>query len=443
MRYKLLLFILLTNIFLYVFSFILGLDRPIINIDYLLLYLFYLFFNYSRWRKIIAVAGLLTISSIDILLLVNQIFPFVQIGDLFYLSTFVFTGPLAYQKWLFIAVFYLISIYILSSKYFFIKHESIRSVEMLIYIVCCFVLAPFNFNMIKSQTLFFTNNYAQDYHKIRGNDEYLVKNKYQSVSRPLFANIKQNSNSDKILLIINESLGKATDKNIQKALLAPLYKYRQSYSYIEDGRFSFIGPTVSGELRELCQKNATVMDISKIDDKEFTNCLPELLRQQGYATYAVHGADGKLYDRSRWYPLVGFDHVLFKEDFIKARDCKSFAGKCDYDLFEPISNILASEKKVLLYWLTLNTHTPYDDYLFIDGFDCEKFSLKNKGEACLNFKQQYQFFYRLSEYIQDDRMKGVDVYIVGDHAPPIMSLKDNYSVYEGFNVSWIKFKISQ
>ena len=171
----------------------------------------------------------------DILLLVNQIFPFVQVGDLFYLITFLFTGPLAYQKWLFLAVFYLISIYILSSKYFFIKHESIGFVEMLIYIVCCFVIASFNFNMIKSQTLFFIKNYAQDYHKIRGNDEYLVKNKYQSVSKPLFANIKQNSNSDRILLIINESLGKATDKNIQKALLAPLYKYRQSYSSIQDG----------------------------------------------------------------------------------------------------------------------------------------------------------------------------------------------------------------
>ena len=91
---------------------------------------------------------------------------------------------------------------------------------------------------------------------------------------------------------------------------------------------------MSGELRELCQTNATVMDISKIDDKEFTNCIPELLRQQGYATLC-HRSRWELYDRSRWYPLVGFDHILFKEDFIKARDYKSFAGKCDYDLFVP------------------------------------------------------------------------------------------------------------
>lgn len=441
MRQKLLLFIILANIFLYAISFQLGLDRPLINVDYILVYLFFLAFSYNKWLKVIAITCLLMISSIDILLLVNQIFPFVQLGDLFYLSTFVFTGPVAYQKWLFMAVFYLIIIYVITSEYFFINHERPQSKEIIFIILCCFIIAPFNFTVIKSQTLFFIRNYANDYHEINNSDELLIKNKYQSISKSIFDNIQQDNNSDKILLVVNESLGKATNPRIQKALLAPLYQYKQNYDYIEDGRFSFVGPTVSGELRELCQKNATVMDISKVDDKEFANCLPARLRQQGYVTYSVHGADGALYDRSRWYPLIGFDHILFKQDFIEARDCKSFSGKCDYDLFNPIMDILASKEKVLLYWLTLNTHTPYDDYLFVDGFDCEKFSLKAKGEACLNFKQQYQFFYRLSEYVQDDRMKDVEVYIVGDHAPPIMSLKDNYSVFEDFDVSWVKFKI--
>ncbi len=144
---------------------------------------------------------------------------------------------------------------------------------------------------------------------------------------------------------------------------------------------------------------------------------------------------GELYDRSRWYPLIGFNHVLFKDDFTAARDCKSFSGKCDYDLIEPIANIFASKDKVFLYWLTLNTHTLYDDYLFVDDFNCDKFSLKAKSETCLNFKHQYRFFYRLSEYVQDDRMKGVEVYLVGDHAPPSMSLKNNYSALEDFDVT--------
>jgi len=435
--------ILLTNIFLYGISFTLGLERPIINIDYVLVYLIFLSFSYHRALKVLAIACMLALSAVDILLLVNQIFPFVQLGDLFYLSTFVFTGPLAYQKWFFIAVFYLIFIYIIGSAWFFVKQQRHPIKEVIFYILCALIIALLNIDIIRSQTLFFITHYSEDYHKIRGNDELLSRNKYDSVSKPIFDNIQNNDNGDKILLIVNESLGKATDPKVQEALLAPLHQHKQYYEYIEDGAFSFVGPTVSGEIRELCQKNATVMDISKVKDKEFTNCLPTLLREQGYDTYSVHGAAGGLYDRSRWYPLIGFNHVLFKEDFAAARDCKSFSGKCDYDLFEPIADIFANKQKVMLYWLTLNTHTPYDDYLFVDGFDCQDFSLKEKSEACLNFKQQYQFFYRLSEYVQDERMKGVEVYIVGDHAPPIMSLKDNYLVYEDFDVSWIKFKIKE
>lgn len=441
MRQKLLLFIVLTNVFLYAISFRLGLERPIINIDYVLVYLVFLSFGYHKALKVLAIVCMISLSAVDILLFVNQIFPFVQLGDFFYLSTFVFTGPLAYQKWLFIAVFYLIFTYIIGSVLFFVTHKRVLTKELAFYIVCSVIIALFNMDSIRSQTVFFITHYSEDYHKIRGNEQLLRDNQYDSVSQSIFDNIQQHANGDKILLIVNESLGKATDLSIQQALLAPLYKHKPHYDYIEDGAFSFVGPTVSGELRELCQKNATVMDIRKVDDKEFADCLPELLREQGFDTYSVHGAAGGLYDRSRWYPLIGFSHVLFKDDFTEARDCKSFSGKCDYDLFEPIADIFASKEKVLLYWLTLNTHTPYDDYLFVDGFDCKAFSLKAKGEACLNFKQQYQFFYRLSEYVQDDRMKGVEVYIVGDHTPPIMSLKDNYSVFEDFDVTWIKFKI--
>lgn len=441
MKKNILLFILLTNIFLYTLSFRLGLERPIVNLDYILVYLVFISFNYNKLLKILAMACLLTMTGIEILLLVNQIFPFVKIGDVFYLSTFVFTGPAAYQKWFFITIFYLILTYVIASEYFFVKRRQTKFNIVFAYIILCCGFAFLHFDIIRSQTLFFIMNQSSDYNEVTGSTELLVNNKYDSVSKQLFDNINKDSNSKKILLIVNESLGKATDSNIQKALLAPLYKHSSQYEYIEDGSFRFVGATVSGELRELCQKNATVMDIRKVEDREFSNCLPELLNQQGYDTYSVHGADGNLYDRYRWYPLIGFEHTLFKEDFEEARDCKSFSGKCDYDLFEPIADILASKEKVLLYWLTLNTHAPYDDYLFVNDFNCEDFSLKEKSEACLNFKQQYQFFYRLSEYVQDDRMKGVKVYIVGDHAPPIVSLKDNFSVFEDFDVSWVKFKI--
>ena len=184
------------------------------------------------------------------------------------------------------------------------------------------------------------------------------------------------------------------------------------------------------------------MDITQVQNEEFNDCLPQKLHDKRYNTYSIHGAAGNLYDRYRWYKLVGFEHTLFKEDFPTLCNCKSFKGKCDYDLFEPITEILSEEKKVMLYWLTLNTHSPYDDKLFINDFDCESYELAINSEACLNFKQQYQFFSRLSEYIKDGKLNGVDIYIVGDHAPPIMSLKGNSYTYKDLEVSWIHFTVN-
>ena len=130
------------------------------------------------------------------------------------------------------------------------------------------------------------------------------------------------------------------------------------------------------------------MNITKVKDEEFLGCLPSKLKKQGYSTYVMHGTDGELYDRKRWYPLVGFEHVLFKDSFKKSRNCKSFSGKCDYDLLELMSGIFANNEKVFLYWLTLNTHSPYDDKLFIDGLNCKKYNINTDSETCLNLKQQ-------------------------------------------------------
>ena len=43
--------------------------------------------------------------------------------------------------------------------------------------------------------------------------------------------------------------------------------------------------------------------------------------------------------------------------------------------------------------------------------------------------------------MRDNRMKGVEVYILGDHAPPIMSLDENVNNFKNSEVGWLKFKI--
>lgn len=437
---KIVVFVIVTNILLYIVSRYLGLARPIVNTDYLLVYLIFLLFPYKQYLRLLFLLLVMILSVVDITLFAMQIFPFIQLNDFLYLSAFIFTGPAAYQKILLGSVIYIALLYLILSTYFFKEIVSNKKTVLFI-IIATIVISSLGMTGMRSQLLFFIKNYNHDYNLISDNKNLLVPNKYNSISQDLFDKNAESYHHKKILFIVNESWGVTNNPIIQKKILSPIYKYKNNYDIIESGGFIFNGATVSGELRELCQKNATVMDIEKVGDEEFDNCLPDKLNQQGYNTYAMHGASGSLYNRTHWYLLAGFQHTLFKEDLKDARDCDSFSGKCDYDLFEPIATIMSENDKVMLYWLTLNTHAPYTDRLFIDDFDCKQYSIKPNSESCLNLKQQYQFFNKLSEYIQDARMKGVKIYIVGDHAPPIMSLKDNFGVFKDMEVAWLTFKI--
>lgn len=437
---KIVVFVIVTNIFLYIISRYLGLARPIVNTDYLLIYLLFLIFPYKQYLRLLFLLLIAALSIIDITLFAMQVFPFIQLNDFLYLSAFIFTGPDTYQKILLALVVYITLLHLLLSTYFFKEVLSNKKIVLLI-LIATIVTSSFNVTDIRSQLWFFIKNYHHDYNLISDNKNLLVSNKYDSISEELFDKSAESHHRKKILFIVNESWGVTNNPIIQQKMLSPIYKYKNNYDTVESGSFIFNGATVSGELRELCQKNATVMDIEKVGDEEFNNCLPDKLNQQGYDTYSMHGASGSLYNRMHWYPLAGFKHTLFKEDLKDARDCVSFSGKCDYDLFEPIATIMSENDKVMLYWLTLNTHAPYTDRLFIDDFDCKQYSIKPNSESCFNLKQQYQFFNRLSEYVQDTRMKGVKIYIVGDHAPPIMSLKDNFGVFKDMEVAWLAFKI--
>jgi hypothetical protein len=79
--------------------------------------------------------------------------------------------------------------------------------------------------------------------------------------------------------------------------------------------------------------------------------------------------------------------------------------------------------------------------VFIDGLDCVMLKVKQDSETCNNYKLQHQFFSALSQLITDPNMKGIEVYVVGDHSPPVFNLGDNFFSFKGSEVAWIHFKI--
>lgn len=224
---------------------------------------------------------------------------------------------------------------------------------------------------------------------------------------------------EKILLIVNESWGVPHNAKIQQDILSEI-KNNQKVQEFGLESIEFDGYTVAGELRELCQRRPIHYNL-RSKQKGFENCLPNILKKEGFETISYHGAVSLMYDRKDWYPRAGFDHSYFMDSGLNLSSrCFSFPGICDIDISKKILSDFEKNNKVFVYWLTLNSHSPYDlRDLKIDHFNCEKFNLNLFSATCRNLKLQKQFFVTLNNMINSEKLSNVRVIVVGDHKPPI------------------------
>ena len=238
--------------------------------------------------------------------------------------------------------------------------------------------------------------------------------------------------ANKTLLILAESWGEPknpSEKNIQ------INSLQAAGINIEvNTTISTSGSTVSAEMRELCRLNNKSVVI-EVNSTIFKDCLPNRAKNLGYQTYSIHAASGGMYDRLDWYPKVGFEHSEFYGSIPQdgMRKCKSMPGLCDVDMMEHVFRQIKKEKKIFYYWLTLNSHFPYDDRdIFISHSICKLINLDEDSQRCRHFLLQQQFFNALSEHIKTNRQQlaGTQVIIVGDHNPPFYTDKDREAFHE-------------
>lgn len=249
---------------------------------------------------------------------------------------------------------------------------------------------------------------------------------------------------DKVMLVVAESWGKSKDEKIVSHEISSLVQSK-NISNLKIGNVSSGGATIYGEFRELCGIVPTKLKFRKVNKEDLIGCLPNEFLANGYKTVSLHGAHGTMYDRMTWYPLVGIQKMLFKETlpFDKTKECYSFPGYCDRYLFEHALYELNSAPKVFLYWMSLNSHTPYDkrDISFYDESLCKKGLGENYSEQlCLYHQLHYQFFKELENMIHDPALKGMEVIVVGDHAP-IFNDEESREKFEKNQVSSISFSV--
>lgn len=418
----------------------LGLDRVLLNLDY---FVCCILLAYQYKKMVLPLLAVCWLS--DALLLLRQVFPFFRLDEVLFILKFVFLSSSAYLILLLISsIIFLLILWC----YLQIKLSLKISVYVFFGVVLLFTIetsyrtATLQENKwVDSQITHFIERQFWGFNQsLRAPSEKLVNIPFSFTTQNLFNNIDANQKiSSKILFIVNESLGSPKNLRVQQAILAPLIAMKNKKEF-SINHYSYQMPTVYGELRELCHAQPRNLNLRDLKDG-FNDCLPNKLKDLGYHTVSLHSAIGSMYDRKDWYPKAGFNQNIFFETKQWKNKCYSFPGACDIEIIDMLDKEIKKEK-LFFYWLTLNSHAPYDlKDLYIDIFDCQKYDIENDSMSCRNLKLQAQFFYILAKKLNNPLFKGVEVYIVGDHTPVIFDQTEKKENFNKNNVLSIRFKM--
>lgn len=242
-----------------------------------------------------------------------------------------------------------------------------------------------------------------------------------------------------LLIVMVEAMGEPRDPAMKRRLdtmwLRPELAGRYTMS---SGVTDYYGSTTSGEIRELCGRWG---DYPEIEGSQ-PDCLPAILRQRGYETHAFHAFQPGFFERSDWYPLIGFERMTFGQDLLNqgASYCPNvFPGACDRDLPRFIgAELRKGGKPKFVYWLTLNSHLPIIANRELGTQACEAQDPGRDPDlpmVCRLFALWGDTAGSLARLLADPALPPTDVLIVGDHMPPFTQQKARIQFDPG-HVPW-------
>jgi sulfatase-like protein len=247
-----------------------------------------------------------------------------------------------------------------------------------------------------------------------------------------------------IVLVLLESWGLESEARIRDALIEPYLAPELLQEYdVRQGTVPFVGPTVSGEGRELCGADLG-FHLLDAPEAEFMGCIPHILQQEGFQTIALHGLKGHMFQRSDWYPRIGFREMWFQDQF-RAKgvsECPgAFLGTCDAEIAAWIENRLASnsESPAFIYWVTLNSHLPVPiPPRLANPVPCTEIqSLVPETALCSWFQLVTNVHQSVAKIAMAHPPRPTIFIVVGDHAPPF----NNSDVREQFSSSVVPYVI--
>ena len=245
-----------------------------------------------------------------------------------------------------------------------------------------------------------------------------------------------------LMLVVVESLGEpAGNAEMERLLFARYRRPAVTERFeLERGTTTYYHSTTSGEIRELCGRWGDYYDLLERDD---SGCLPARLAREGFETSAYHSFTGQFFERSTWYPHVGFEHRVFGEELVAAgsRECGGvFPGACDRDVPRVLAaRLKAAARPQFVYWLTLNSLLPVPPGRNLEVDHCERVSATLAARypmICRQFAIWDALDAALVREITAPDFPPTDILIVGDHGPPYFD-RQHRSQFASDRVPWL------
>lgn len=160
--------------------------------------------------------------------------------------------------------------------------------------------------------------------------------------------------------------------------------------------------------------------------------LVSVLKEAGYDTTAMHPAVATNYSRNIAYPAMGFDHILFEEDFTTVELYGERPHLTDSAAYQTLIQQFEENKEngpQFLYLLTIQNHGGWE----VNDQEYDTVSLENDFGVYREMTEEYlsciqltdQAWKELTEYFSSVD-EPVLICMVGDHAPSFAEILARY-----------------
>ncbi|MES0883666.1 sulfatase-like hydrolase/transferase [Roseibium sp. SCP14] len=311
------------------------------------------------------------------------------------------------------------------------NRQTFKRVSLYPAILSCFVIVGLDAYFNLSPQVLFASS-------LQENTEFssAIKQAALDVPAPL-------DNEQDVLIVMMEGMGAFADPANQKVLWEIFETPAIGSAFtVSTGTSPYIGSTTSAESRELCGKWGDYTDY--LTDPAY-DCLPARYKQAGYETAAFHAFWGAFFDRTDWFPRIGFEKLNFQEQLKndlnvpEGKTCGlTFKGLCDLDVADAVEAYLVQhdDKPKFAYWLTLNTHLPLEAGAATPRLGCETGGPFDDWTVCTMTEMWMDVLHRVKEIALNPSLQGTRILVVGDHHPPVWT-RQGRKQFDAGKIAWL------